>query len=256
MRKNRLRETWAQGGCAVNGWAMIPSAFSAELMAHQGFHSVTVDMQHGLIDFQSAVAMLQGISTSDAVPLVRVPWNDPAWIMKALDAGAYGIICPMVNNAAEARQLVGACRYPPAGNRSWGPVRAAVYAGADYGVHANDEIVVLPMIETKLGLDNVDEILAVPGIDGVYVGPSDLGLALGGRAMQDQTDSKIMSAIENIIAACRQHGKIGCIHTASAEYSAKMTALGYQLVTLSTDMRCLSQKVASELAAFRALVKD
>ena len=256
MRKNKLREMWARGECALNGWAMIPSGFSAELLAHQGFHSVTIDMQHGIVDYRDAVSMLQGISTSEAVPIVRVPWNDPASIMKVLDAGAYGVICPLVNDAVEAKRLVSACRYPPAGLRSWGPSRAVLYGGADYGAHANSEIVVLPMIETKTGLDNVDEILSVEGVDGVYVGPSDLGLALGGKAMQDQTDPNVVRAIESIIAACRRRNKIGCIHTASAAYAAQMAKIGYQLVTLATDTRYLAIQAAGEIGAFKSITSS
>src|SRR5678816_4904948 len=108
-------------------------------MAHQGFDSLTIDMQHGVVDYQVAVSMLQGISTLGVVPLARVPWNDPARLMKILDAGAYGVICPMINTAQEAEAMVRACKYPPRGFRSWGPVRASLYAGTDYGDHANVE---------------------------------------------------------------------------------------------------------------------
>ena len=143
MRENTLKKIWAQGGAAVSGWLSIPSAFSAEVMAHQGFDSLVIDMQHGVIDYQAAVGMLAAISTTPVVPLARVPWNDPARLMKILDAGAYGVICPMINSRAEAEALVRACKYPPRGNRSFGPVRASIYAGADYVNHANDQLLVL-----------------------------------------------------------------------------------------------------------------
>jgi len=179
VRENTLRKIWARGEAVVNGWLAIPSAFSAEVMAHQGFDSLVVDMQHGVVDYQVAVTMLQAISTTDVVPMARVPWNDPARLMKILDAGVYGVICPMINTREEAEALVRHCKYPPRGHRSWGPVRASIYAGADYGDHANDDIVVMPMIETAEAMKNLDEILSVPGVYGVYVGPSDLSLALG-----------------------------------------------------------------------------
>ena len=194
MRPNTLRSIWARGDAVVNGWLSIPSAFSAEVMAHQGFDSLTVDMQHGVVDYQIAVTMLQAISTTAVIPLARVPWNDPAIVMKTLDAGAYGIICPMINTAAQAEALVQASKYPPRGYRSWGPVRASIYAGGDYGDHANDELVVMPMIETAEAVKNLDEILRVPGVDAVYVGPSDLSLALGLKPRLDQTDAEVVDA--------------------------------------------------------------
>ncbi len=110
MRANRLKEIWAKGDAVVNGWLSIPSAFSAEVMSHQGFDSLTIDMQHGVVDYQAALSMLAAISTTDTVPLVRVPCLEPGIIMKMLDAGCYGIICPMVNSAEEAQRFVGACR--------------------------------------------------------------------------------------------------------------------------------------------------
>src|SRR4026209_3034650 len=173
VRENALKKIWAKGEAVVNGWLSIPSGFSAEGMAHQGFDSLTIDMQHGVVDYQVAVSMLQGISTLGVVPLARVPGNDPARLMKILDAGAYGVICPMVNTRAEAEALVRACKYPPRGYRSWGPVRASIYAGADYGDHANEDIVVMPMIETAEAMKNLDDILSVPRADGVSVGPAD-----------------------------------------------------------------------------------
>src|SRR5262249_53255584 len=179
VRENTLRTIWAKGEAVVNGWLSIPSSFSAEVMAHQGFDSLTVDMQHGVIDYQTAVTMLQAISTTPVIPLARVPWNDPALLMKILDAGVYGIICPMINTKAQAEALVAACKYAPRGYRSWGPVRASIYAGADYGDHANDDLIVMPMVETAEAVKNIDEILKVPGVDGVYVGPSDLSLTMG-----------------------------------------------------------------------------
>jgi 4-hydroxy-2-oxoheptanedioate aldolase len=185
------------------------------------------------------------------IPLARVPWNDPARIMKILDAGAYGIICPMVNVREEAEALVQACRYPPRGFRSWGPVRASLYAGADYGDHANRELIVMPMIETAEALKNLDDILGVPGVDAVYVGPSDLSLALGCKPRLDQTDPPVVDAQQRIVEACRRHGVIAGIHNATAAYALKMIEAGYQFVTLASDSRFLAAKAAEEVAAVR-----
>ena len=251
MRENKLKSIWARGEAVVNGWLSIPSAFSAEVMAHQGFDSLTVDMQHGVIDYQVAVTMLQGISTTGAMPMARVPWNDPARLMKILDAGAYGVICPMVNTRAEAEALVRACKYPPRGYRSWGPVRASIYAGADYGDHANEDIVVMPMIETAEAMKNLDDILSVPGVDGVYVGPSDLSLALGLKPRLDQTDAPVVEAQQRIAEACKRHGVVAGIHNSTATYALKMIAQGYQFVTLASDSRHMAMKAAEEVAVVR-----
>jgi 4-hydroxy-2-oxoheptanedioate aldolase len=251
VRENKLKSIWARGEAVVNGWLSIPSSFSAEVMANQGFDSLTVDMQHGVIDYQVAVTMLQGISTTDAMPMARVPWNDPARLMKILDAGAYGVICPMVNTRAEAEALVRACKYPPRGYRSWGPVRASIYAGADYGDHANDDIVVMPMIETAEAMKNLDDILSVPGVDGVYVGPSDLSLALGLKPRLDQTDAPVVEAQQKIAEACKRHGVVAGIHNSTATYALKMIAQGYQFVTLASDSRHMAMKAAEEVAVVR-----
>ncbi|MBI4637637.1 MAG: 2,4-dihydroxyhept-2-ene-1,7-dioic acid aldolase [Candidatus Rokubacteria bacterium] len=251
MRENTLKSIWARGEAVVNGWLSIPSAFSAEVMAHQGFDSLTVDMQHGVVDYQVAVTMLQAVSTMPPVPLARVPWNDPARIMKILDAGAYGVICPMVNTRAQAEALVQACRYPPRGYRSWGPVRASLYAGADYGDHANDTIVVMPMIETAEALENLDEILSVPGVDAVYVGPSDLSLAFGCKPRLDQTDPPVVEAQQRIVEACKRHGVVAGIHNATAGYALKMIAGGYRFVTLASDSRFLAAKAGEEVGIVR-----
>ena len=176
----KLKARIDAGKANVNGWLAIPSGFSAEVMAQCGWDSVTVDMQHGVQDYQSMVQCFQAMQAHPITPLVRVPWNEPGIIGKCLDGGAMGIICPMVNTAAEAKQLADACLYPPLGKRSNGPIRAAMYGEASsYQTTANSEILVIPMIETQQGIDNIDEILSVPGISGIYIGPSDMGLSLG-----------------------------------------------------------------------------
>jgi len=251
VRENTLRTIWARGEAVVNGWLSIPSAFSAEVMAHQGFDSLTVDMQHGVVDYQVAVTMLQAVSTTPVIPLARVPWNDPARLMKILDAGVYGVICPMISTRAQAEALVAACKYPPRGYRSFGPVRASLYAGSDYGDHADDDIVVMPMIETAEALKNLDAILSVPGVGAIYVGPADLSLALGCKPRLDQTDPPVVEAQQMIAEACKRHGVVAGIHNATAAYALRMIAAGYQFVTLASDNRFLAAKAAEEVAAVR-----
>ena len=251
MRENTLKAIWARGGAVVNGWLAIPSAFSAEVMAHQGFDSLTIDMQHGVVDYQVAVTMLQAIATTPVIPLARVPWNDPGRLMKILDAGVYGVICPMINTRAEAEALVAACKYPPRGYRSWGPVRASIYAGADYGDRANPDLLVMPMIETAEALKNLDEILSVPGVDAVYVGPSDLSLALGCKPRLDQTDPPVVEAQERIVEACKRHGVVAGIHNNTAAYALTMIEAGYRFVTLASDARFLAARAGEEVTAVR-----
>jgi len=251
MRENMLKTIWARGEAVINGWLSIPSAFSAEIMAHQGFDSITVDMQHGVVDYQVAVTMLQAISTTSAVPLARVTWNDPALLMKILDAGVYGVICPMISSREQAEALVQACKYPPRGYRSWGPVRASIYAGADYGDHANADIVVMPMIETADALKNLDDILSVDGVDAIYVGPSDLSLALGYKPRLDQTEPAVVEAQRQIVAACKKHGVVAGIHNNSAAYALQMIEIGYQFVTIASDSRLMAAKASEEIAVVR-----
>ena len=242
MRENRLRTAWQQGDAVLCAWLSIPSSFSAELLAHTGFDCLTIDMQHGLIDYQMAVTMLQAISTTPTVPLARVPWNDPGTIMKLLDAGCYGIICPMINNAEEAAAFAAACRYPPAGMRSYGPRRATLYAGSDYPERANDTILAIAMIETADGLANVDEIVALPGIDALYIGPADLSLALGRQQRVDQTDPVMVDALERVLAAAKRHGKVAGLHTGSPDYARAMIDKGFQFVTVATDAAFLENE--------------
>ena len=249
MKPNNIRAVWQQKGAVINGWLSIPSTFSAEVMAHMGWDSLCVDLQHGVIDYQMAVGMLQAICTTDVTPIVRVPWNDPAIIMKVLDAGAYGVICPMVNTREEAERFVGACRYAPVGYRSSGPIRAALWAGDDYHDKANDTIVTFAMIETVEAVSNLDAILSTPGLDAVYIGPSDLSLTLGGKPGLDQTDPKVVEAIQAILAGCKRHGVHAGLHTGTPAYAKQMIAKGFDFVTLLNDSRLLIQ-------AARKVVED
>ncbi len=240
MRANRIRETWAAGGTVVNGWLGIPSAVAAEAMVQGGWDSLTVDLQHGLVHYDAAVTMLQAISTSAITPLARVPWNEPGIIMKMLDAGAYGIICPMVNSREECERFVQACRYPPQGYRSFGPTRATWYAGsADYWKHANDTVLTFAMIETKSALENLDAILSTPGLDAVYVGPSDLALAIGEQPVGDPTSERTLAEIRRIAEAAAAHGFVPGIHTASPQGARRMFAMGYRFATILADTALL-----------------
>ena len=240
MRPNRLRQIWNEGKPVINAWCNIGSPFVGEIVASQGWDAVTIDTQHGLTGYAEMVGMLQAVAASGVTPLVRVSWNAPGEIMKALDAGAYGIICPMINNRAEAEAFVGACRYPPAGYRSFGPIRAGMVGGAGYWPEANAELLTFAMIETADGLANVDEITTTPGLDGIYIGPSDLSLGLGGAPSQDSQEPMILEAFDRILGACKRAGIRTGVHTSSVAYSQQMIGRGFDLVTVGGDVRWLS----------------
>src|SRR5258708_7425581 len=205
---NKLKARLDAGKACVNGWLAIPSGFSAEVMAGCGWDAVTVDMQHGIQDYQSMVQCFQAMDKHPITPLVRVPWNEPGIIGKALDGGAWGIICRMVNKAAEEKALAAACMSPPLGKRSNGPIRAAAYGVASsYQSTANSEVLVIPMIETQDGIDNIDEILSVPGISGIYIGPSDMGFSLGLIPILDREEPLILGIYEKLRSEERRVGK-------------------------------------------------
>ncbi len=251
MRENGVKKIWARGGAVLNGWLSVPSAFSAEVMAHVGWDSLTVDLQHGVQDYLSLVPTLQAISTTAVTPLVRVPANEPGIIMKCLDAGVYGVICPMVNTRQDAEQLVQWCRYPPAGTRSFGPIRAALYGGSDYAQAANDTIAVMPMIETEEAVKNVDAILSVPGIDGLYVGPVDLALSMGLRGALDPTEPAVWSAIERVLQAARTHHVYAGVHCATPENAVKMIQRGFQFVSVMNDTYFMTTGASACVRAMR-----
>lgn len=251
MRDNRLRTLWRQDRAAVNGWLTLPGTLIAETMAHQGWDSLTVDLQHGAIDYPAALGMLTAIATTDTVPLVRVPWLEPGIIMKLLDAGAYGVICPMINDRSEAERLVEYSKYPPRGGRSFGPVRATLYAGDDYVEQANDTLVSFAMIETRRALDNLDEILSVEGLDAIYVGPADLSLALGHAPGFDREEPEIVAVLEHILERARAHGVMAGLHNGSPEYARRMIERGFRFVSLGTDARLLAAAAADAVRRTR-----
>ncbi len=254
MRKNKLKQMFKKGESAVNGWLQIPNSFTAELMANQNWDSLTLDMQHGMIDYSNAVSMLQAISSTNVVPMARVNWNEPGQIMKILDAGAFGIICPMVSNKKEAEKFVKACLYPPKGYRSYGPIRGLVYGGSDYAEEANDEILKFAMIETKESLENLDEIMETPGLDGVYIGPADLSLAIGQKPSFDKPEGDpVYDEIMKILEHAKKNKIIAGIQNGQPEYAEKMIKKGFQFVTIGSDQRYMT---AASKSALGKLKKD
>jgi 4-hydroxy-2-oxoheptanedioate aldolase len=251
MRRNTLRDLHRDGKPIVNAWLSIPSAYAAEVIAHQDFDAATVDMQHGMMGFTEAVAMLQAISTTRAIPLVRPPSVDAPSIMRLLDAGAYGVICPMISSAADAAALVAACRYPPAGHRSFGPSRGLLYGGADYFAHANGEILVLGMIETRQAMDNLSAILTTPGLDGIYVGPNDLAIELGHDPQCEHDHPAVVEAVEQVRRATVAAGLIAGIFCSNGSAARMRLGQGFGLVTPGNDAATLRLAMATAVTDTR-----
>ena len=247
MFKNSIYSILDEGNPIINGWLSIPNSFTAESMSKMGWDSLTIDMQHGLNDYSTSISMLQAISGSSCTPLVRVPWNEPGIIMKMLDAGSCGIICPMINNKKECEQFISYCRYPPIGQRSFGPMRAKLIYGSEYITNANSEIIALAMIETKEAVDNIDEILSVESLNGIYIGPSDMSLAYGLEPKFDVKEDPVFSNIKLIVEKVRKKGKIAGIHNGSTKYAQEMIRLGYNFITISSDFRSMSASSQSIL---------
>ena len=236
MRSNIIKDRIAAGETVVNAWLSIGSSYSAEGAGHSGVHS----------GFQEALHMLQAISATPAVPLVRVPSLDPAKIMHLLDAGAYGIICPMISTPEDAASLVAACRYPPFGIRSFGPSRGLLYGGGDYVAQANQTVMAIPMIETAEAVDRIDEILAVDGIDMIYLGPNDLAFSLEGHVGSSRPKSE--AAIAKVLEHARRHGVPVGIFCSDAEDARARRDQGCALVTPGNDFGHLTRSLAAAVS--------
>jgi len=244
-----LRDLWSEGRVSYGAWCTIPSSWTAEIAARSGYDWVCIDTQHGLIGYDAMLPMLQACAAGRAPTFVRVPWNQPADIMKALDAGAEGVIVPMVNSAEEARQAVGACRYAPAGFRSMGPIRARVVL-PDSGPRSSAGVVCVVMIETKDAIANLDAILDVPGIDGVFVGPNDLAVSLGVTPTYKGEDPEHRRAIETIASACARRAIPAGIMCGTPEVAEQWRRAGFRFLAIESDTRLLT--IGSEQAVRKA----
>lgn len=251
MRTNTLLEALQRGETTVSGWMSIDSPYLAEVLSHSGYDAVTVDLQHGMFGIDQAITLLQAVSAGPAVPMARCASQEPAMIGKLLDAGAYGIVCPGVDTAQEAAAFVSACRYPPAGRRSFGPSRGLLYGGADYVEHADATILTWAMIESAAALENLDEILGTDGLDAVYVGPNDLALALGERPGQVQPPTSVMTALEHIALRARAAHRWAGVFTPDAAVARRLVDLGYHLVTPGNDAGIIRQAVAERVSTVR-----
>jgi len=246
---NPMLRAWAEGRPLFGIWLTMPNVLGAEFAAREGPDYVCVDNQHGLIDFSDTVPMLIGITAGGSIPVVRVTWNQPAPIMAALDAGAFGVIVPMVNSAEEAERAVGACRFPPKGMRSYGPVRAKYPMGTTDPEGLN-EVACIVMVETVGGIAHVEDIVSVPGVDAVYIGPSDLALAVGQKPGPRPYDD-LAEPVGTIQAACRRHGVALGIHSLSGEAAARWAEAGFDMITVGSDAGMFAGAVRSYLETAR-----
>ncbi len=244
-----LRTNWDGGNTTLGVWLSIPSSVSAEAAARSGFDYVCVDMQHGINDYSSLVGMVQAIELGGGVPIARVPWSEPGIIGKTLDAGAHGVVVPMVNTRAQAEAVIRATRYAPDGSRSWGPVMPNM-RHADNRTWAHEHIACIPMIETVEAISNLDDILSVPGIDAIYVGPADLSISLGLQPGNQDGDPLFDDALVAILAGCHRHGIVPGIHATGA-LTPKRLEQGFRMVTVTADLSAMTIGFASELATAR-----
>ena len=244
---NNLLNIWSKNKAVINAWLSIPNSFTAEAFGKMGWDSVTIDMQHGQNDYSTAIPMVQAIANSNAVPMVRVPWNEPGIIMKMLDLGVLGIIAPMINTKEDCEKFVSYCYYPPIGQRSFGPMRAQVTYGSDYYQLANKNIVSLAMIETKQAVENLDAILSVPNLTGIYIGPADMSSSYGLPPKFDVREDPVFSNIKMIAKKAKEKGKIAGIHNGSVKYMKEMMEYGFQFTTLLSDFRMMTSHAESLL---------
>jgi len=256
VRENRLKHIWRSHGAAVIGQCSGGSRVTAELMAHQGYDGLLLDMQHGALDYGAMLTSLQAISTTTTAPVVRVAWNDPARVMQALDAGALAVIAPMINSAPECSAFVGACRYAPNGLRSWGPVRAALYAGADYFDRADELVLPLAMIETADAAAQAEEIAGVPGLGGIYIGPSDLSITLGLRPPAPELEEAALAIVDDVVRKVRKASVPVGIYAGSVPFAARMIKAGCQFVVMGSDMDFVAEGSRSLLSGVQSALRE
>ncbi|MCZ6873907.1 MAG: aldolase/citrate lyase family protein [bacterium] len=253
MKTNRVKELWKQGKPAIQGWCSTGNPYIAELMAHAGFDAVVIDWQHGVgVGPESVVACIQAIGSSDATPIVRLPRNSPEYISYVLDAGAYGVIVPMVNTSEAAQAAGSGCRFAPRGTRSVAGNRPTLSEPlVDYIKRANDDVICLVMVETVQALENVEAIAKAPEIDGLYIGPSDLSLDMEIGLTEWPDDQRHIDAVERIFAAAKANGIVACHHGSGPKESAKFVNMGSMLCQLGNEIRMLTGATAEAIKTFR-----
>ena len=254
MATDALKALWRDGGTALGAWLFLREPLVAEAASKAGYDYVCIDMQHGLQDYADAFAMLQGVAAGPATPMVRVPFNEPGIIGRVLDAGALAVVIPLVNTPEDAAAAVAACRYPPLGTRSMGPVGAGTRHGSDYFGIANDHVACIPMIETRQAVERVEEILAVPGIDAIYVGPADLSISYGLPPRNDNPGDPFDAALTRVLAACGKAGVVPGIH-ADPGLAGKRGDAGFRMISVGYDLGNVMNGLRRDLSTSRDAIR-
>ena len=255
MDTSPLKQRWQDGGTALGAWISLRDPLLAEVAGTSGYDYVCIDMQHGMSDYDHVTAHLHALARTSAVPIVRVPWLEFGIIGRILDAGALGVIIPMVNSPEEAQYAVDACRYAPVGKRSFGPLGASTRYGGGYAGTANDVVACIPMIETRQAVESIDDILSVPGIDAAYIGPADLSLTYGLQPRVDQAGDVFDSALATVVDACKRHGVVPGIH-ANASLAAKRHAAGFRMITVGLDASPATAALRADIMSARDSLGD
>jgi 4-hydroxy-2-oxoheptanedioate aldolase len=252
---NPLTAAWNAGQRTYGVWCTLPGHTHAEMIARQGVDYVCVDYQHGLIDHGAGVQMMQAIEAGGSTPIARVSWNEPAGIMRVLDAGVRGVVVPLVNTAEEAAAAVAAVRYPPRGIRSYGPVRARAVLGSD-AIEDLEDVAIVVMIETADGIANARSIIRTDGVTGVYIGPNDLALALGVVPNTFPHPEPMLAVLRTIVEECRAAGVCAGIQAANGEIAAFYTELGFSMITIGSDAPILTAGIRAHLATARGAAAE
>jgi 4-hydroxy-2-oxoheptanedioate aldolase len=254
MRTNTVKQLLREGKPAIGTWLVLPDPFAAQFMARVGFDWLTVEMEHSPTTLDTAALMFQAIAQAGSVPLVRIPWNTGENVKRVLDLGAWGIVFPMTNSAAEAEAAVAAAKYPPRGLRSVGGSLAAMAFDTDSGTYyarANDETMVIIQMEHIRAVEHADEIMRVPGIDAVFIGPTDLSASMGKKPSGEAEDPEVQEAIRHIRTVAARHGVASGIHVFSPDAVTQRIQEGFRFIALATDARFMTGAAKAALARAR-----
>ncbi|MGI8538516.1 MAG: HpcH/HpaI aldolase family protein [Rubrobacteraceae bacterium] len=249
---NRVKDIWSSGRAAFGMWCGIPGAAGIELFSGADLDYVCIDRQHGLIGFDAMAAMIRAVESIGATPFVRVPQNEAWMVMHALDAGALGVIVPLMNDAADARRAVSACRFPPDGTRSYGPIRAAKAVGSADPKILGGEVLCVAQIETKEGLENAEDICSTSGLDGVYIGPADLAITMAIPPDEATGNPDHAEAVEYIRRTCEKNGIASGVHTTSGAAAKECAERGFTMVNAGVDYVMLPEAARREMEKLEA----
>lgn len=236
-------------------WVSVASAHVAETLAREGWDAVIIDMQHGLADYADMMTAIPGIVAAGAIPVVRVPIGDDPLLGRTIDAGALGVICPMVNSGQDAAWFARSCKYPPLGSRSWAPLRAMAVLGMERDAYlhtANDLILSFAMVETQAALKHIDSICSTPGIDAIFVGPNDLAVSLTGGEAVDPTHPEVVKALRQIVRKCEAYSVVPGAYANTPEIAREYRDMGFRFIAVANDQAYLRAGTQAMLAGARS----